>query len=52
MSRRDYEEERGLGSSHGGSTGFTVAVIVKYLALIFVVVIIAYVVLQILEVIQ
>ena len=56
MSRRDYEEgyeearrdmrERELGTS-GGDKGFTVAVIVKYVAIVVVVLIIAYVVLQI-----
>ncbi|CAN5153912.1 hypothetical protein BH24ACT19_BH24ACT19_19730 [soil metagenome] len=57
MSRRDYEEgyeearremkERELGSSGGGDKGFTIAVIVKYVAIVVVVLIIAYVVLQI-----
>ncbi len=60
MSRRDYDEgredarremqERELGASRGGGDkAFTAAVIVKYIAVIVVVLIIAYVVLRILN---
>ena len=63
MSRRDYEEgyedarremqERELGSSRrDGDSAFTIAVVVKYLAVIVVVIIIAYVVLRILNTVQ
>jgi hypothetical protein len=58
MSRRDYDEgyedarremeERELGSSRRGGGDFTAAMLIKYLAII----IVAYVVLQILGVIQ
>ena len=61
MSRRDYDEgyedarremeERELDSSRRGGD-FTVAILIKYLAIIIVVIIVAYVVLQILGVIQ
>ncbi len=61
ISRRDYEEgykdarremeERELGSSRRGGD-FTAAVFIKYLALVVIVIIVAYVVLQILGVIQ
>lgn len=61
MSKRDYEEgyedarremqEREFGSPRRGGD-FTAAVLIKYLAIIVVVIIVAYVVLQILGVIQ
>jgi hypothetical protein len=61
--RDDYEEgyedarkemeERELGSSRrGGGEGFTAAVFIKYLAIVIIVIIVAYVVLQILGAIQ
>ena len=60
MSRRDYEEgyedarremqERELDSPRRGSdSAFTAAVLIKYLAIVVVVIIIAYVVLRILN---
>lgn len=63
MSRRDYEEgyedarremrEREFDSSRrGDDSSFTAAVFIKYLAMVVVVIIIAYVVLQILGAIQ
>lgn len=61
MPRRDYDEgyedarkemqEREFGSSRGGSS-FTAAVFIKYLSLVVIVIIIAYVVLQVLGGIQ
>ncbi len=60
--RRDYEEgyedarremeERELGSSRRGGGDFTATVLIKYLATVIVVIIAAYVVLQILSGIQ
>ena len=62
MSRRDYEEgyedarremqERELGSPRRDGSAFTAAVFIKYLAIVVIVIIIAYVVLQILGTIQ
>ena len=60
MSRRDYEEgyedarremeEREFGSPRRGSDGaFTTAVFIKYLALVIIVIIIAYIVLRLLN---
>lgn len=60
--RRDYEEgyedarremeERDIGSSRRGGRDFTATVLIKYLATVIVVIIVAYVVLQILGGIQ
>ena len=62
MSKRDYDEgyedarremeERELGTSRRSGGDFTAAMLIKYLAIIVVVIIVAYVVLQILGVIQ
>jgi hypothetical protein len=60
--RRDYEEgyedarremeERELGGRSGSNNAFTAAVFIKYLAIVIVVIVIAYVVLRIVGVIQ
>jgi predicted metalloprotease len=60
--RRDYEEgyedarremeERDIGSSRRGGGDFTATVLIKYLATVIVVIIVAYMVLQILGGIQ
>lgn len=63
MPRREYDEgyedarkemqEREFGSSRGrGDNSFTAAIFIKYLALVIIVIIIAYVVLQVLGGIQ
>jgi hypothetical protein len=59
MSRRDYDEgyeearremqDREFGSRGGGGSSFTAAVFIKYLAIVIVVLIVAYVVLRILN---
>lgn len=51
MNRRDYEDETRRELDTGGGA-FTAAVFIKYLALIIIVLIIAYVVLRVLGVIQ
>ena len=62
MSRRDYDEgyedarremqEREFGSRGGSGGSFTAAVFIKYLAIVIVVIIAAYVVLRILGAVQ
>lgn len=51
MNRRDYEDETRRELDTGGG-GFTAAVFIKYLALVIIVLIIAYVVLRALGVMQ
>lgn len=62
MSRRDYEEgyeearremqDREFRGSGRGDSSFTAAVLIKYLAIVIVVIIVAYVVLRILNTVQ